>query len=149
MPILLFHIAMQFHKKFTTDWTYRKQYEDIFDGLKGRSKSSMLYYTFFTLRRYSIALCLIALPDNFLFQIYLQLISSSLFLFYIIDSKPHKDIKQGRIEVFNELTVSISCYWLFIFTDLCPDSTRRYHAGWALVGLIVINLLVNVSIMSV
>jgi hypothetical protein len=149
MPFTVAYIAMQFHKKFDSDWSYRRKYEDIFSELKGRSKLSMLYLTFFTLRRYAIALCLIAMPDRFLFQIYLQILSSSLFLLYILSEKPHKNPKQGKLEVFNELTVSAACYWLFIFTDLCPDSTRRYQAGWAKVGIILTNLLVNVSVMMV
>jgi hypothetical protein len=70
-------------------------------------------------------------------------------LIYIIDAKPHKDIKQGRVELFNELTVSVAVYWLFIFTDLCNDSTRRYQAGWAKILLILTNLLVNVTIMMI
>ena len=149
MPFILGNLAMKFYKSYHTDWAFREKYDDIFSEFKGGNKFSMLYYTFFTLRRYAIALCLIALPDIFLFQIYLQVISSSLFLIYIMDAKPHKDIKQGRVEIFNELTVSVAVYWLFIFTDLCNDSTRRYQAGWAKVLLILTNLLVNVTIMMI
>jgi hypothetical protein len=53
------------------------------------------------------------------------------------------------MELFNELTVSISLYFLFIFTDFCPDSTTRYKAGWAKVSLILTNLVINVSVMMV
>ena len=84
MPFTVVYIAMQFHKKFDSDWSYRRKYDNIFSELKGRSKLSMLYFTFFTLRRYAIALYLIAMPDNFLFQIYLQFLSSSIFLAYIL-----------------------------------------------------------------
>jgi hypothetical protein len=101
------------------------------------------------MRRYAIACSLIALPNNFLFQILFQVFSSSLFLLYLVDSKPHKDVKQGVMEVFNEITVSLAGYFLFVFTDLVPDDERRYQAGWALVILILTNLMVNVSIMLV
>ena len=149
MPVILGYVAMKFYKSYHTDWAYREKFDDIFSEFKGGNKFSMLYYTFFTLRRYTMALCLIALPDSMLFQIYLQVISSSLFLLYLLHAKPHKDIKQGKVEIFNELTVSVAVYWLFIFTDLCNDSTRRYQAGWAKVLLILTNLLVNVTIMLI
>jgi len=67
----------------------------------------------------------------------------------MIEAKPHKDPKQGKIELFNEFTVSISLYFLFIFTDFCRDSTTRYQAGWAKVFLILTNLIINVSVMMV
>jgi hypothetical protein len=71
MPVILGNLAMKFYKSYHADWAYRKKYDDIFSEFKGGNKFSMSYYTFFTLRRYAIALCLIALPDSFLFQIYL------------------------------------------------------------------------------
>ena len=109
----------------------------------------MLYFTFFTLRRYVFAVSLIALPKKYIIQTFAQICASSFFLMYIMHVKPYKDPKQGKMELFNELTVSVSLYFLFIFTDFCPDSTRRYQAGWGKVALIVTNLVVNVSIMIV
>ena len=75
--------------------------------------------------------------------------ASTFFFLYMIEAKPHKDPKQGKMELFNELTVSISLYFLFIFTDFCPDSTTRYQAGWAKVFLILTNLIINVSLLMV
>lgn len=149
MPIILGYVSYQFHKKYNTDWDYRAKYADIFDELRGNRKSSMLYYTFFTLRRYAIACSLIAMPNHFLFQIFLQVFSSSLFLVYLLDAKQHKCVRQGKIEIFNELTISLSGYFLFLFTDLVSNVDRKTQAGWALVALIVTNLVVNVGIITV
>jgi hypothetical protein len=61
-------------------------------------------------------------------------------------TKPHKDLKQRKLEIFNELTVAASLYFLFIFTDLCPDQTRKDDAGWGKVYLIGFNIVVNIYI---
>jgi hypothetical protein len=146
MPVLTLLITLKFHKSYHTDWTYRAKYDWMFEEIKGKHRSSALYHFFFIIRRYIITLCLVAMPSNTLFQIYLQVISSSIFFLYLIDTKPFTSPKQNRMELLNEFAISVSCYFLFLFTDLVLDNERRYSCGWALCLHLVISIVINFSV---
>jgi hypothetical protein len=47
------------------------------------------------------------------------------------------------MELFNEMTLLICSYFLFAFTDFVGDANTRFLAGWAFIGIVAINILVN------
>jgi hypothetical protein len=146
MPVLTLLITLKFNKTYHTDWTYRAKYDWVFEGLRGKHRLSALHHFFFIVRRYIITLCLIAMPSNTLFQIYLQVISSSIFFLYLIDTKPYHLPKQNKMELLNEFAVSVSCYFLFLFTDLVLDNDRRYSCGWALCLHLAVSIAINFAV---
>ena len=58
-------------------------------------------------------------------------------------SKPYKVPAQNYSDLFNEFTVMSSGYFLFLFTDYIDDPVMSDHAGWALVGLLAFNIIIN------
>ena len=58
-------------------------------------------------------------------------------------SKPYKVPAQNYSDLFNEFTVMASGYFLFLFTDYIDDPVMSDHVGWALVGLLAFNIIIN------
>lgn len=55
----------------------------------------------------------------------------------------------NKLEVFNEMSILITGYHLFIFTDFCPVTDIQNAAGYNLIAIVVCNLLVNMVIMGI
>lgn len=60
---------------------------------------------------------------------------------------PYKQTIQNYQEVINEVTVLISAYHLFCFTEWIYDFERRFELGWSLIFTILLNVLVNLTIL--
>ena len=64
-------------------------------------------------------------------------------LIYIGKIKPLYIIVRNKIELFNELCISIASIFMLIFTDWVPDLENHYKAGWGMCGIICLNIIVN------
>jgi len=53
------------------------------------------------------------------------------------------------MEIFNEVTIMICTYHLFLFTEYVPDAQVRYMIGWSIVGVTTFNILVNILVVLV
>ena len=58
-------------------------------------------------------------------------------------SKPLITPAQNYSDFFNESTVMVSSYFLFLFTDYTSDASMSDLIGWSLVVLIAFNILIN------
>ena len=48
------------------------------------------------------------------------------------------------IEVYNEITILICSYFCFLFTGIV-DVEMRYKLGWAFIGIVTLNISVNIG----
>ena len=72
-----------------------------------------------------------------------------LMLIYLLHVKPYNDPKLTIQEVFNEITVLLSFYVLFTFTEWVWKQEVRYNLGWVQIGIIGLNLIVNITFMNI
>ena len=75
--------------------------------------------------------------------------SSVLLLIYDLWAKPFKDRSLFYIEIFNELCILASAYNLIIFTDFVESIDISYYAGFSLIAVLLLNVLVNTLLMIV
>jgi hypothetical protein len=122
MPFVTLYISLNYQKKYWTDRRYKRRYRFMFQEIEVKKLVCCLYYVFFIMRRYIMVITLIALPKNFLFQIFLTVHASLIFLLYLTHSTPFIEPDQDRSELFNESTVFVSTFFLFMFTDLVQDT---------------------------
>ena len=62
-------------------------------------------------------------------------------------AEPFRIPAQRRLEYFNEASLLVWCYCLFIFTDFVPEPVIRYEAGHVLDTVVGLNLFVNLFIL--
>ncbi len=69
-------------------------------------------------------------------------------LMYLISVKPFKEPRLNKMEIFNEITV-LACAWHFpLFSDFIIDVNIRYMAGWSIIMISCINLIINIGIVT-
>ena len=51
------------------------------------------------------------------------------------------------MEVFNEICIVGACYHLLLFTDFENDQNQQYLAGWSIIVITGINIVINMIIM--
>ena len=55
--------------------------------------------------------------------------------------------RDRRIEYFNEITIMMCVYHLFVFTDFVDDPVIRYYVGFSLIGVTCLNIVGNVGVL--
>jgi len=53
----------------------------------------------------------------------------------------------NAIEIFNELTLLICSYFMFLFTDFIKDAEFRYHLGWYFIRVIIFNIICKLGVL--
>jgi len=59
-----------------------------------------------------------------------------------------QESSKNKMELFNELTILVVACLLFIFTDIGKNIDARISGSWAIIGIILFNLIVNVSMIA-
>lgn len=52
------------------------------------------------------------------------------------------------VEMGNEVTILVSLYFCYTFTDFVPTADKRYAIGWAFSGMVFFNLAINFSLIA-
>jgi hypothetical protein len=80
-------------------------------------------------------------------QVIFLLLQSLLSLCYLIIYKPFDSVILNKVELFNEGTLYMVCYPVLMF--LVGSESDNYDFGWLLIGLIIVNIGINIFIMVV
>ena len=74
----------------------------------------------------------------------LIIVFSSFFsLMYLLKFMPHEDTNTAYFEVYNEVTILVVSYGMLLSCDFIVSDAARYNLGWALTGIIILNVLLN------
>jgi hypothetical protein len=63
-------------------------------------------------------------------------------------ARPFENPLLNRLEIFNELCIIGSVYHLFVFTQYVDDVILQYNAGWSMIALTIVNIVVNMAIVG-
>jgi hypothetical protein len=77
------------------------------------------------------------------------MLSSLMMISFIISVKPLSEPYLNIMEIFNESTLLVSSYFMFLFTDFVEDPELRSKLGWAYIGVIGTMIFVNFGCMIV
>jgi hypothetical protein len=69
-------------------------------------------------------------------------------MMYLIHAKPFKDINLNRLETFNEFMIFTVSYLLFGFTDWMQKLEYKILLGTFMIYIILIDVVVNLSMMG-
>lgn len=67
-------------------------------------------------------------------------------MIYLGYFSPFKTKFRNRLEIFNEVTVLMSSFYMMCFTDLVGTLEAQSTMGWVMIVTIVLNSLINISI---
>ena len=87
-------------------------------------------------------------PTLWRIQINQYMLQSALLMSYVAYNRPFNSSLLNNQEVLNEITVLLSSYTLFCYSDFVPDPYTRYQVGWASIGIILLNLAMNLTFLG-
>ena len=77
------------------------------------------------------------------------MIATGFVIYYIVENKPMEDPARNMQESFNETIVLVAAYPLVVFTNFVSDEGMQLNVAWFLVGLICLNIIVNIGALIV
>ncbi len=125
------------------DKDYKENYGTLTVGLNTNTAIGS-YWNVITLVRWLwTTIVLIFLRDHSEFQIIFLLITSIVFQCLIILGQPMPSPIENKVSVFNEVMVSLYLYTLMDLTDFFGENKHREEAGYILVSIILLSVLIN------
>ena len=68
-------------------------------------------------------------------------------IIFVAEVKPFELPLLNKMEVINECFIIMAAYHLFLYTDFVPDPILQYQLGWSIIGVTVINIILNMAVM--
>ena len=124
------------------------RYESLFVGKRVSSLLAIQHNTVFFIRRYLLIYVIVIYPDHIFKQLMLAMFASLISTSYTIVVKPYDDRAMNNQEAVNELTVLISTYLLYAFTNIIEKMSDLVMFGWISIGITCANILFNLLVMA-
>ena len=86
-------------------------------------------------------------PKMTMTQININLLLTLLMICFITSVYPFEEYNMNKQEIFNELCVLTSSYFMILYTEFIGDYEMKYMIGWFQIGLIAFNIFGNMSVM--
>jgi len=149
-PIYLLVVSIRLYRAVKAeDKPLIDKYKSLFENKRITSLGTIMYNLMFFLRRYSMIFTMVIYPNLRLFQIFGTIVLSIIYVIYTMTTMPFLEPQMNRQELFNEVFILISSYFLLMYTEWTQDDQTRYSIGWLSAGSICLNVLVNIGFMVV
>ena len=112
------------------------------DSQKKRySKKWILYFpSFLLIRRVIFAVAVFSMSDLLAFQLLILIGSAMINAVYLLALWPLENVRDTKLEVFNEGTNLLLLYHLMCFSDMVPQHQIRYTIGYSFITTASINI---------
>ena len=148
MPLWMLGLFLFRHKEIDNPKLVQR-YGAFYEGLKTSRLIYLMCNFYFTIRRFLLVTTIVLFSKHPAFQVMLFIFLSELNIIYIIQFRPYNDSTTNYVEIFNEWCILLSSYPLFVFTDYVSDKQIREIAGYLMIGIILLNFLVNLLIQGI
>ncbi|TNV87928.1 hypothetical protein FGO68_gene17662 [Halteria grandinella] len=122
---------------------FKGRFESLYLNVDTGVKDAIMTVALFVFRRLIYSINIVLFSGSTCTQLFAQFFCCLLMLLFFTGVKPMNQPFLNNMEIFNELTLLICSYFLFLFTDFVGDANTRFMIGWAFVGLAAFNILVN------
>mmetsp|Transcript_20624 Transcript_20624/g.19609 ORF Transcript_20624/g.19609 Transcript_20624/m.19609 type:complete len:279 (+) Transcript_20624:1-837(+) len=145
-PLFILRYVVFTSPKVLATPSYQKNYGTLYEELK-MEKGALLYWFFFLVRRGLFSLMAIFGGEYPSLQVQSMLLTQILLSLYLGYFKPFELPFFNMIEMVNETSITLVTYHLFLFTDFLEDRNIQYFIGFSIIGITVLNVLFNTSLM--
>jgi hypothetical protein len=128
---------------------FAAKYGAMFDQMRPGRKIYLLYYIIFSLRRLIFCALAFYCTTVVFFQVQMLMFLNLFILLYIGGVQPFDTKFKNQIEMFNEFCICILTIQMTLFTDFVGRKDAQFDAGWQMVGVMVVNMFCNLSIVLV
>eukprot|EP00347_Sterkiella_histriomuscorum_P012080 403369967 len=112
------------------------------------AKLCIFFSVIYVLRRLLFNISAVAIKKYPFCQIQVLIMQSIMIMVYLVAVRPFETKLMNNLEIMNELGILFVSYHLTIFTDFQQDDDIQYMAGWSLIGVTLLNMTINITIMT-
>jgi hypothetical protein len=99
-------------------------------------------------RRFFLAVTIMYFGVSSELQITATVFFSMSYLSFLIRIAPFVDDILNYVEMGNEVTILVSLYFCYTFTDYVPTADKRYAIGWAFSAMVFFNIAINFALIA-
>ena len=137
------------------DKAFSRKYGTLYSGLNlsadsengNRRRSALFFPLVFILRRLIFVFFVIMMGYFVWAQIAVQFACCTFMIIYYGHFWPFEEHTLTKLEVFNEIIIMGSAYFMLAYTDWIPRAETRYTMGWYFIGLILVHLGFHMSLL--
>lgn len=117
------------------DQKFERKYGAVYEGLKLKSRSALVYNSYFVMRRCLFMCIALFLYRHVLLQLFSVVMLTLIACSYVLLYSPFEEPKQNKLEVMNEFITLGLTYFCICFTNLISDTKTQYLIGFFFVGM--------------
>lgn len=132
-----------------------KKMKELFERQK-LNFSSLICYPVFVIRRMILVLIILFLPKMQNFQIAIHILLSISMLIFMLHVRPYDQANFNRQEIFSELLILLTGYFMILFSDLIPDDSTnvigqhfKKVVGRVMISFMLLYILINFVLVGV
>ena len=138
-------ILTNFHR--LNNSSFQEKYSVILEG-NTTDLASSLYTMLFLYRRLCSATILVFLEKWPIFQCMSLMVFSSLYMLYLVSTKPLGSKSENIIELFNEGCIVTVSHLMNLCLNVAMPTNLSDAIGWCLIGVTTLNIVVNLSVVA-
>lgn len=119
----------------------------LYSEIRHIEKGAVLYNIVFLVRRQVYIVTAVMCTDWPFLQVMVYLYLCTGHMIYLWEVMPFGHPNMNYLEMFNEMCVLAAGYHLIVFSQLVDDFEMKYNAGWSIIALTVLSILVNMGFM--
>jgi len=127
----------------------KKKFGEMFKGLRKDSFICLLRPSLFLLNRICLCITIVFLQDYPVSSVCIVITTQYIFFLFNFIYNPFKKSYHWLLESFNELCVLIVASLMIIFTGAFDDIDLKVRTGYAVIGMILVNVIVNVLLVLI
>ena len=125
---------------------FKRKWGAFYNDVKPDSKGKLLYFTIFYLRRVFFCFVAFYLLPLTIVKVQIIMMINLLIVIYHCSFDPFISRRKNRIEVFNEVLITIITFHICFFTEFMPNKNGQVFMGWSMIYLTAVNSFFNFAL---
>lgn len=145
LPLMMVYVLTRPMAVIQQNW-FENRWGSLFEGYKRETKWQLAANLVFIMRRFLFVLISFKVDYMSSIQIILINLINLGCLIYYGYVKPFDSRLRTRIDMFNEISVTVITWHMMFFTQFVPDPRNQSIVGWSMIICICFNALCNVLV---
>ena len=145
MPLALLYVWTRNPTSYELE-SFESSWASFYEGIRKVNKYTLMFNFFFMLRRIALVYAIFWFKDYVTFQLMSLFALNLTLLIYQGSTRPLTWKLRNRIELFNEACIAAVAIHLLVFTDWVTDPLAAETMGFAMLGVFLVCLILNLSV---
>ena len=143
IPSALFKLLRAPLESIRNSRKFKRKWSAFYEGIKTTNRGTLAYYYIFYARRVFFCFVAFYLLPLTIVKVQIIMMINLFIVIYQASYNPFITKKKNRIELFNEVFITIITFHICLFTEFMPNQESKITMGWSMICLTVVNTIFN------